>query len=241
MNKVIIPSICAVAGLGLGFAAGFIFAKKKYQKFYEDKVENDILEYIKKNEKKPEEGTVEGHKTTPEEKAEIAKEFPKQQWTDSFKKSQEERKKSRELIRQYEYDSDDVIEVEDAKEMRYKEVNKADYNKLKESFNEELDLYSEFSGVSKSELLQNTVEIIDDTEYYSEDHPEALEELQWSPDYNELRDVDGNVLAPEITLGPEYTDILRKAEETPDSEIYLQDDRLGKYYVLSIESPRHIK
>ena len=238
MNRNVIPSICAVVGLGIGFGAGFIFAKKKYQKFYEDKVEAEILAYLKKNEKKSDKSDDE-HKPTKEEAEEIAKDFPKELWTDSFKKSQEDRKKARELIRQERYEAEDDI---DPAEMEHPEDDKADYSAQKEAFNERLNDYSEFAGVSKSELMQNSVNIIDAEDYYSAEHAEnALEELQWSPDYEELRDVDGNILAPEITLGPDYADILKYAESMPASDVFLQDDRLGTYYILTLDSPRRIK
>lgn len=233
MNKYIVPAICAVAGVGIGFAGGFIFAKNKYKKKYEKEAEEAMLKFFRKN-KVPE-----GTKPTKEEAEEIAKDFPKELWTEQFKKDQEKRKEAANIIRERKYDDPDIYDPAD---YEHPEEDEARYSRCKEDFNEKLDLYSEYSGISKSELLQGGVGIIDAEDFYESDHdPDALEELQWCPDYNELRDINGDILAPEITLGPDFADILQYAENMPASDVWLHDERLDTYYKLSLESPRHIK
>ena len=235
MNKNIIPAICAVAGVALGFTGGFIFAKNKYKKAYEKKVEEEMTKFYSKNTKAPE-----GHETTKEEAEEIAKDFPKELWTEAFKKDQESRKKAREIVRQEQYDWEEGFE-DDPAENEHPRDNDVNYSDLTQAFEEDLKLYSEHSGLSMSELRNNDVNIIDAEDYYERDNGQEINEIQWSPDYNELRDIDGNVLAPEITLGRDYQDILQYSESMPASDIFLHDERLDKYYLLSLESPRHIK
>lgn len=235
MKKYIVPAVCAAVGVALGFTGGFIFAKNKYKKAYEDKVEEEMLRILKENDKTPE-----AHETTKEEAEEIAKDFPKELWTEAFKKDQEKRKVAREIVRQEGYDWEEGFE-DDPAESEHPRDDGPVYTKRIEEFEEDLKLYSEHSGLSQSELRQGGVNIIDAEDYYDRDNGEEINEIQWSPDYNELRNVDGEVLVPEITLGKDYADILQYAESMPASDIFIHDERLDRYYLLSLESPRHIK
>lgn len=241
-RDIVIPAVCAAVGIGIGFAGGFIFAKNKYKKKYEQEAETQMFEFLKNN-KVPD-----GEKVTPEKAEEIGKDFPKELWTEQFKKDQEKRKEAREIVREEKYYIDDdgnevsKKEIYDPAEYEHPEEDEERYNRCKEEFNDKLDLYSEFSGISRSELLQGTVNIIDAEDYYESEHDsDDLEEFQWNADTNELRDVDGNVVAPEITFGPEYADILQYCESMPASTIYLHDERLDAYYTVCLENPMDIK
>ena len=236
MNKtnVAIPAICAVAGVAVGFIGGFFFAKAKYKKLYEEKADNEIVKYMKEHE-------VEGTKPTPDEAKEIAKNFPTETWSKAFEEQQAEKKEYKNILRDEDYISEDKEPIDPAEKEHPTEDENTLYATQKEAFEEQLNLFSEYSGISKSELLSGGVQIIDADEFFADKDEIDYEQYQWSPDYSELRNIDGEIMVPEILLGPEYSEILQKVEESPIEATYIHDERLDHYFSVELESPRHIK
>lgn len=230
-QNALVPAICAVAGITVGFIGGFIFAKAKYKKLYEDKYEKDIYDFKKKEAK----NSVEPHKTTEEEAKKIAEEFPTELWTESFKKDQEKRKDYKNLVRDNGYLPDEEgNEIDKSEIFDSKKFDKANRSKCQQEFDDKLTMFSEYSGISKEALLQGEVRIIPEEEYYESTHDSNPSELQWSLRDNVLRDIDGNILEPEITLGDDWDIIIRRIEERPDAETWVYDERLEEYYCISV-------
>lgn len=235
-TNVMVPVICAVAGAAAGFVGGFIFAKAKYKKVYEEKADEEIAKFMKGQMM-----NVEGKKPTPDEAKEIAKDFPAEAWSKAFEEQQKEKKELKNIMRDNGYIPDEKEQIDPAEKEHPEEDETSRYAKQKEEFEEQLNLYSEYSGISKSELLADGVQIIEEEDFFNEKNEDDYEQYQWSPDYSELRNIDGEVMVPEILLGPEYNDILQAVENSPVNPIFVHDERLEHYFSIELESPRHIK
>ena len=232
MSKVnaIVPVCCAVAGTVIGFVGGFIFAKRKYKKLYEDKYNKDIYEFKKQHTE-----NVDGEVPSDEKREEIAAASPKstELWTESFKKQHEKMKEYKNIVRTAEYSDDEVFDNE--------KLEKENYERCKQYFEDQLESYSEYSGISKDVLRNSDVRVISEEEYFDETHDSEILELQWDPYGTILRDTDGEFLEPEITFGEEWKDIISEAENHPDQITYVYDERLDTYYSIEIENPRNVK
>lgn len=236
--KRFIPAGCAAAGLVAGFLGGYFFAKHKYKKAYEEKVDAELYE-MKKREAALK---AEGEKPTEKEAAEIAKDFPKEAWTESFKKSQEKRKEYKNLIRNEDYLPDDDGEIPEKEDIFDNEsFEKKNYEEQKNKFEEDLRLRSEYSGISENDLRNLEVIIISEEDYYESTHDSEPIEMEWDPTSSILRDVDGNILEPEITFGEDWDTILRRIEDTPDRDTWVYDERLELYYCVCLTNARSIK
>ena len=231
-----VPVICAVAGATIGFVGGFIFAKARYKKIYENKADEEISKFMKGQMM-----DVEGKKPTSEEAKEIAKDFPAEAWSKAFEEQQKEKKDLKNIMRDNGYIPEDKEKVDPAEKEHPEEDNSSKYAEQKAKFEEELNLFSEYSGISKSQLLTEGVQIIDADEFFNEKNEDDYDQYQWSPDYGELRNIDGELMIPEILLGPEFSDILQTVEQSPVEATYIHDERLDHYFSVELESPRHIK
>lgn len=232
MNKsnILIPAGCAVAGVVIGFVGGFIFAKRKYKKLYEEKYDKDIYDFKKGL------SNIEGTPVDEKKAEEIVKDSPEsaELWTESFKKQQEKMKAYKNIVREAEYDiPEDAFDNE--------KFEKENYERCKQYFEDQLNSYSEYSGISKDALLDCSVRVMSEEEYYEETHNSEPLELQWDPHGTILRDEDGEILEPEITFGNEWKEVLEYAEKRPDQITYVYDERIDNYYSLEIENPRSVK
>lgn len=236
-NDILIPAGCAAVGIAVGFIGGFIFAKGKYKKLYEKKYDDEI--YKLKKEEAMKESDIEGTKPTEEEAKEIAKDFPSDLWTEAFKKEQEKRKEYKNLVRKEGYAPDDKDEKKEI--FNVKEFNKKNYEENKSKFEEELELRAEYSGISIDELRDASVRIIDEEDYYENTHDSEPIEVEWSPRDSALRDIEGNILEPEITFGEDWDQILRRIEDRPGEDTWVYDERLDLYYCCCLEDPRNLK
>ena len=88
--------------------------------------------------------------------------------------------------------------------------------------------------------MQGSVRIISDDEYYESTHDAEPTEVQWDPTSGVLRDVDGNILEPEITFGGDWDEILRRVESRGNEDTWVYDERLEEYYCVSLLNPRDI-
>ena len=209
-NNVIIPAICAVAGVTVGFVGGFIFAKAKDKKLYEDKYEKDIFEMKKKEAKA---AIDDGHTPSEEEAKNIAKDFPTELWTESFKKDQQKRKDYKNLVRKEQYILDDDDNEVDKSEVFDNDKFESDnLARCKEEFEDRVRLYSEYSGISVEALLEGEVRIISEDEYYETTHESEATELQWDKKAKILRNADGDICEPEVTFGDDWVKIIELIE-----------------------------
>ena len=239
MKKAIIPAGCAVAGIITGFVGGYFFARSKYKKQIA-KCDEELYAIKKKEAAMREE--VEGTKPTEEEAKKIAENFPQELWTESFKKNQEKRKDYKNLVRQEGYLPDDDGEIPEKKDVFDNEsFERKNYKEAKSKFEEDLKLHSEYSGISEDELRHCEVSIISEEEYYEETHDTEPIEMEWDPTCSVLRDVEGNILEPEISLGDDWDMILRRVEDTPDRDTWVYDERLELYYCICLQTPRNLK
>ena len=230
-----IPALCAVAGIAVGFAAGYLFSKKRYEK----KFDEELYAIKKEAAMKAEEL---GKKPTEEEAKEIAKDFPTELWTETFKKQNEKRKEYKNLIRNEEYMPDDDGETPDKSEVFDNEsFEKKNYEEAKSKFDDDIRTRSEYSGISEEELRNCEVVIISEEDYYESTHDTEPIEMEWDPSCSILRDIEGNILEPEITLGDDWDMILRRIEETPDRDTWVYDERLELYYCVCVANPRNLK
>lgn len=231
-NNIIIPAGCAVAGIIVGFVGGVIFGKHKYKKFYENKYNDDIYEYRKKD--------IEGEIPSEEKREEIAKASPEstELWTESFKKQHEKMKEYKNVVRREGYSGEDVPDDEIFDNDKFEKEN---YDRCKQYFEDQLEAYSEYSGISKNTLINCEVRVIPEEEYFEETHDSEPVDLQWDPYGTVLRDEDGEHLEPEITFGRDWRDIIEYAEQRPDQITYVHDERLDNYYTIEIENPRTVK
>ena len=240
MKKAMVPVICAVTGVA-GFVGGFIFAKSKYKKMYEEKADAEIAKHIKKESKMD----VEGTPVDPKKAEEIANDSPEstELWSKAFKEKQDKHKEYKNILREAEYADDDVIEVDDTSKKHGEGYDRELYSEQKEDFERKLDTFSELSGISKSELRNEEVVVLEAHEFWANPDAEKInyDEYQWSPLYNELRDVDGNPVVPEILLGPKFEDILREVERNPVEATYIYDGRIEEYFTIELDNPRNIK
>lgn len=232
-KNILIPALCAVAGVTVGFVGGFIFAKAKYKKAYEKKYEDDIYALKKKDVK--DQIKDDGHKTTEEEAKKIAESFPSELWTEQFKKSQEKKKEYKNICREngYIYDTDGN-KIDKSEVFDNAKFEKENYKRCKEEFDERVKRFSEFSGISLEALLQGTVSIVDGDDYYENAHDAEPTELEWDPKSSTLRDIDGDILEPEITFGDDWDSILRRIEDRPDAETWVYDERIEEYYLCKL-------
>ena len=240
-KNVIVPVICAVAGTAIGFAGGFIFAKAKYKKHYQDELDKATYE-ISKKEAAMEAKDVVGTKPTEEEAKEIAKDFPTELWTEQFKKQQHKRKDYKNLVRKEGYfpdeDGNEVTKKDAFDEKKFDEKN---YDECKQKFEEDLKSHAEYSGISEAVLMEGVVRIIPEDEYYEETHDSEPIELEWDMSCSILRDIEGNILEPEITFGEDWDEILRRIEERPDGDTWVYDERLDLYYCACVSNARNVK
>lgn len=235
-NDIAIPAVCAVAGAAIGFIGGFIFAKAKYKKLYEDKYDKEVFELKKKNMK----SEIEGEKVDDEKAKEIAKDFPSELWTEQFKKDNEKRKEYKNIVRKEQYFEDDNGEVDKSEVFDEKKFDKENKTKQETELEEDIQRYSEYAGISVEELKKGSVRIISDDEYYETEHKDDPVELQWSTMGGILRNEDGEILEPSITFGEDWDEIVRRIE-TREEETFVYDERLDRYYMVSIENPRNVK
>ena len=240
MTKFMLPAGCAVAGAVVGLIGGYFIGKKKCKKFYEEEYDKRVYELKREAAMKSEE--VEGRKPTEEEAAEIAKDFPTELWSKTFKENNEKRKDYKNLVRQEGYLPDDDGEQVDKKDIFDNEAfEKRNYDEAQKRFDEELSLRAEYCGVSEEALRECDVIIISEEEYYSETHSTEPVEIEWDATYSCLRDIDGEILEPEIILGPDWDMILRRVEDTPDNGTWVYDERLDRYYYILLANPRSNK
>lgn len=237
-SNVLVPAGCAVAGIAIGFLGGFIFAKSKYKKMYEKQYDDAMYE-IKKKEASMNSTEVEGKKPTEEEAKEIAKDFPSDLWSKAFEEKQEKRKDYKNLVRKEGYFPDE----EDRKDEKFdnEAFEKKNYAECKSKFEEDLKLHSEYTGISEDELREGEVRIISEDEYYEETHDSEPVELEWDPDASVLRDIEGNILEPEITFGEDWDEILRNIEDNAGHDTWVYDERLELFYCVCVLNPRLIK
>lgn len=235
MNKCLIPAVCAVAGVAAGFVGGFIFAKAKYKKLYEEKYEKEKFESKKKEAKA---AIDDGHMTSEEEAEKIAKGFPTELWTESFKKEHEKKKEYKNILRTEEYNDEIVDDSEVFDNAKFEAKN---YSRCKEEFDDKLKTFSEYSGISEEALMQGSVRIISDDEYYETTHECEPTELQWDPMSSILRSIDGDILEPEITFGKDWEEIIERIEAREENETWVYDERLEEYYCVSLDNPRNVK
>ena len=238
-KNVVIPAVCAVAGVAAGFVGGFFFAKAKYKKVYEEKYEKDIYQLKKKEAKAT--ASEEPHDTTEDEAKKIAEGFPSELWTEQFKKDQEKRKEYKNLVRKEQYIlDDDDNDVDKSEVFDNDKFEKKNYSRCKQEFEDKLDTFSEYSGISKAALMQGSVRIISDDDYYASTHDAEPTELQWDSVSCVLNDIDGNILEPEITFGEDWNDILRRIESRGGEDTWVYDERLEEYYCVSLKNARDI-
>ena len=237
-NDITVPAICAVAGIAVGFIGGFIFAKAKYKKIYEEKYDKEVFEMKKKNMKSE---IVEGEKVNPEKAKEIAKDFPSELWTEQFKKDNEKRKEYKNILRTEEYYEDEKgNEVDKAEVFDDKKFDKKNKTKREQEFEEDIQRHSEYAGISVEELKKGSVRVISDDEYYALERDDEPVELQWSTMGSVLRDEEGEILEPSITFGEDWDEIIRRVEAR-EEETFVYDERLNRYYMVSLETPRSVK
>ena len=238
MKKAVVPVICAVTGVA-GFVGGFIFAKSKYKKMYEEKADAEIAKFIKKDQKMNDEGTPVDTKKAEE----IVKDSPEtaELWSKSFKEKQERHKEYKNILRTAEYVDDDTIEADSTliKEAN-EEYDRNLYREQKEEFERKLDLFSEDAGISKSELLSEEVRVLESHEFWANPDAERInyDEYLWSPKTKELRDVNGEPIVPEILLGRNFQDILRDVEASPVEATYIYDGRIDEYFTIELENTK---
>ena len=234
-KNVVIPAVCAVAGVAAGFIGGFFFAKAKYKKVYEEKYEKDIFESKKKEAKT---AIDDGHTPSEEETEKIVKGFPTELWTESFKKDQEKKKEYKNILRTEEYNDEVVNDSEVFDNAKFEAKN---YARCKEEFDDKLKTFSEYSGISEEALMQGSVRIVTDDEYYETTHECEPTELQWDPMSSILRSIDGDILEPEITFGEDWEEIVHRIEAREENETWVYDERLEEYYCVSLDNPRNVK
>lgn len=238
MNKYLIPAVCAVAGVTAGFVGGFIFAKAKYKKLYEEKYEKEKFEDKKKEAKA---AIDDGHTPSEEEAKKIAEGFPTELWTESFKKDQEKKKEYKNILRTEEYIDDDGKGVDKSEVFDDEKFSKENKSRCQEEFDDKLKTFSEYSGISEDALMQGSVRVISDDEYYEMTHECEPTELQWDASCSTLRSIDGDILEPEITFGEDWDEIIRRIEERPETETWVYDERLEEYYCVEVANPRSLK
>lgn len=235
-NKVLIPAVCAVAGVAAGFVGGFIFAKAKYKKFYENKYDNDIYAMKKKEAK----ADAELHATTEEEAKKINESFPSELWTEQFKKDQEKRKDYKNLVRKEGYIPDDDKE-ENPEVFNAAKFDRENYSKCEEEFKERVKLFSEYSGISEEALMQGEVRIISEEEYYEGTHESEPTELEWDMRAHLLTGVDGDIYEPQVTFGDDWEKIIELIEElrtrNPESDVWIYDERIEEFYCVTSTNP----
>lgn len=237
MDRYLIPAVCAVAGVAAGFVGGFIFAKAKYKKLYEEKYEKDIFNLKKE---KAKEEAYDGHETTEEEAKNIAKNFPTGLWTEQFKQKQEKVKQYRNILREEQYIDDDRV-VDKSEVFDNAKFEAENHSRCQEEFDDKLKTFSEYSGISEEALMQGSVRVISDEEYYESEHESEPTEVQWDPSSSILRNVDGDILEPEITFGDDWDEILRRVEARPETETWVYDERIEEYYCVSVTNLRSLK
>ena len=218
MNKYIVPAICAVAGAAIGAVGGFIFAKSKYKKAYEDKVNEETKAFIKHYEEKNppivSKGEDDHNPISDNWKQEVAKDFPKEAWESAVKSAGEVRNKYYKAAEQYD------------KSKKEEKPESGDISYSIES-TEEPDSWDrrEFDDPY----------LITPNEHYSEQEDWETTELVWDPESMTLADIDGNIFNyPAETVGMEN---LRYAEDHPDSETFVRNERDDCDYLITIKNP----
>lgn len=235
-KTVLVSAGCAAAGIAIGFIGGFIFGKAKYKKIYEKELEKELLKSKKSD-------IPEGEAVSSEKAEEIGKGMSaKELWTEAFKEKAEKREEYKNLVRKEGYfEDEDGNEVDSSEVFNVDKFDEENKKRCKEDFEEQLELFSEYSGISKEELMKGSVRIITDEEYYETTHENEPTELQWSPSEGVLRSIDGDILEPEITFGEDWDEILRRIEARAESETWVYDERLEEYYCVELDNPRNIK
>ena len=228
-----VPAGCALAGIAVGTIIGYFIAKKKLKEKYEKEANEQLQKYIKEN--------IVGSKPTKEQAEKIAKDFPTESWTEAFKKDQEKRKDYKNILRKEQYVDDDGNEVSKEDIFDDEKFDKKNLSKSKEIFEDQLQEYSEYSGISTEELLKCPVHVISESEYYDDTHDSEPEEFEWDPKAAILRSEDGEILEPIIIFGEDYKEILQEIEEKSPNDTWVHDERLEKYYCISVLNPRYLK
>lgn len=218
MNKYIVPAICAVAGAALGAVGGFIFAKSKYKKAYEQKANDEIKEFINHYEEKNppivSKGEDDHNDISDNWKKEVAEEFPKEAWEKAILHQGEVRNEYYKRAKQYDKASDAKPEYEKNPDVEYSMES-----------DEEPDSWDrrEFDDPY----------LITADEHYTQAGDWETTELIWDPESMVLADIDGNIFNyPAETVG---MDNLRHAELHPDSETYVRNERDDCDYLITIK------
>lgn len=211
MKNYVIPVICAVAGVAVGAIGGFLFAKSKYKKEYEEKANKEIKEYIDHYEKKHAED-IPKEETKENWKEEALKNFPKDEWMKAVGTNREMRtnynKKAKDL---YDKSTEEEPEVSYSLE-KDEEENGDDPDWEHEEFD---DPY-----------------LITPDEHYEVCDKWEQVEMNWNAESGVLSDVDGNIYPyPEDTCGFEN---LQHFVDHPDSGYFIRNERDGVDYSINL-------
>ena len=213
MNKIIIPAICAVAGVAVGAVGGFFFAKAKYEKAYQDRANDEIKEFIKHYEEKNppvvSKGEDDHNDISDNWKQEAVKDFPKEEWEKSIRRAGDER-------------------------VDYRKKVKENYDKSKDEEKPETEYKMESESDDWDRQEFDDPYLITPDEHYEAASDWEMIELEWDIDKYILSDIDGNIYPyPDETIGMEN---LRHVEDHPDQDNFVRNERDGVDYRISLKS-----